>query len=121
MTPQPDSERHTSPVWLNGEVYYLSERDFANNIWKFNPKTGEEKQLTFHTDFDVKSLDAGGNRIVYEQGGRLHLLNPATGTTKALEIHVAGDMNWGRPTMGRSECFRPSKCSNITHRSAGYL
>ncbi|WP_286756581.1 S41 family peptidase [Roseivirga sp. UBA838] len=105
MTPQPDSERHTSPVWLNGEVYYLSERDFANNIWKFNPKTGEEKQLTFHTDFDVKNLDAGGNRIVYEQGGRLHLLNPATGTTKALEIHVAGDMNWGRPRWVEASAF----------------
>jgi tricorn protease len=97
MTPRTDNERHTSPVWLNGIVYYLSERDFANNIWSFNPKTGENKQLTFHADFDVKNLDAGGGMIVYEQGSYLHTLNPATARSTQLNIEVAGDMNWGRP------------------------
>lgn len=97
MTPRTDNERHTSPVWLNGIVYYLSERDFANNIWSFNPKTGENEQLTFHTDFDVKNLDAGGGMIVYEQGSYLHTLNPATSRSTQLNIEVAGDMNWGRP------------------------
>lgn len=96
-TPRTDGERHTSPVWLDGIVYYLSERDFANNIWSFNPRTNEEKQLTFHADFDVKNLDSGGGMIVYEQGGYLHLLNPADGSTQRLTVNVAGDMNWGRP------------------------
>ncbi|HEY9116283.1 MAG TPA: PDZ domain-containing protein, partial [Roseivirga sp.] len=96
MTPQLDNERHTSPIWVNGLVYYLSERDFANNIWSFNPDTGEEKQITFHADFDVKNIDAGGGMIVYEQAGYLHLLDPANGTAKQLTINVAGDMNWGR-------------------------
>jgi tricorn protease len=68
MTPQTDNERHTDPVWLNNVVYFLSERDYANNVWSFNPATNELKQQTFHTDFDAKSLDAGGGVIVYEQG-----------------------------------------------------
>lgn len=97
MTPRTDNERHTSPVWLNGIVYYLSERDFANNVWSYNPKTGENKQLTFHSDFDVKNLDAGGGMIVYEQGSYLHTMNPADGQSSQLNIEVAGDMNWGRP------------------------
>lgn len=97
MTPRTDNERHTSPVWHEGSVYYLSERDFANNIWAYNPKTEENKQVTFHADFDVKNLDAGGSMIVYEQGSYLHLLNPKTGESKQLNIEVAGDMNWGRP------------------------
>ena len=96
MTPRTDGERHTSPVWHDGTVYYLSERDFANNVWSYNPKSGESKQVTFHADFDVKNLDAGGGMIVYEQGSYLHLLDPATGTSKQLEINVAGDMNWAR-------------------------
>lgn len=97
MTPRTDNERHTSPVWLNGIVYYLSERDFANNVWSYDPKTGKDKQLTFHSDFDVKNLDAGGGMIVYEQGSYLHTMNPTTGESKQLNIEVAGDMNWGRP------------------------
>ncbi len=97
QTPRTDNERHTDPVWLGDEVFYLSERDFANNVWSYNPETDEEKQWTFHSDFDAKSIDAGFGMIVYEQGGYLHLLNPENGETKQLEIHVAGDMSYGRP------------------------
>lgn len=96
QTPRTDNERHTDPVWLDGVVFYLSERDFANNIWSYHPETGEEKQWTFHTDFDAKTLDAGFGMIAYEQGGYLHLLDPETGETEQLEIHVTGDMSYGR-------------------------
>ncbi len=96
MTPQPDNERHTDPVWLNNVVYFLSERDYANNVWSFNPANNELKQLTFHTDFDAKSIDAGGGQLVYEQGGYLHTLNPANGQTKKLVINVRGDFHWAR-------------------------
>lgn len=96
MTPW-EGERHMDPVWLDGAVYYLSERDWAANIWSWNPETGEETQHTFHTDFDVKSLDAGAGVVVYEQGGYLHELDPATGDVRQLTIHVAGDMTWSMP------------------------
>ncbi|HKK24448.1 MAG TPA: hypothetical protein VJ941_02415, partial [Gracilimonas sp.] len=96
QTPRPDNERHTDPVWHKDQVFYLSERDYANNIWSFDPETGDEKQWTSHSDFDVKSLDAGNGMIVYEQGGYLHLLDPETGETEQLEIDVSGDMSWSR-------------------------
>ena len=89
-------ERQMAPVWLDGVVYYLSERDWASNVWSWNPRTGEEKQLTTHADFDVKSLGAGYGVVVYEQGGYLHELNGATGATRQLEIRVAADLNWAR-------------------------
>ena len=95
-TPQTDRERHTDPVWLNGKVWFLSERDYANNIWCYDPAKDDLKQITFHADFDVKSLDAGGGMIVYEQGGFLHLLNPADNKAKKLVINVRGDFHWAR-------------------------
>ncbi|NER13053.1 protease [Leptobacterium flavescens] len=95
-TPQPTKERHLDPVWHDNKVFYLSERDYASNIWSFDPATKEEKQHTFHKQFDVKSLDAGPNGIVYEQGGYLHLLDPQSGNSKQLVIHVNGDMNFAR-------------------------
>jgi tricorn protease len=97
LTPPWEGERQMAPVWMDGVVYYMSERDWASNVWSFNPQTGEENQLTFHADFDVKSLGAGYGVVVYEQAGYLHELNPATGTTRQLEIRVAGDLNWARP------------------------
>ncbi len=95
-TPQLDKERHLYPVWLDGIVYYLSERDYTSNIWSFDPKTKIEKQHTFHKKFDVKSLDASEDQIVYEQGGLLHTLNPSNGTLKTLNIQIKADLNFSR-------------------------
>lgn len=95
-TPQSDNERHTDPVWLNNKVYFLSELDFANNVWSFDPAKNELKQITFHADFDVKNIDAGGGMIVYEQGGYLHLLNPADNKSTRLTINVNGDFHHAR-------------------------
>lgn len=97
QTPRTDRERHTDPVWLNGKIYFLSERDYANNIWSYDPATERVKQLTFHKQFDSKSLDAGAGKIVYEQGGYLHLLDPSNGSSQQLEIEVKGDFHWARP------------------------
>ncbi len=93
-TSQPTAERHLDPIWHNGKVFFLSERDYASNIWSYDPATKKEEQHTFHKKFDVKSLDAHGNYISYEQGGYLHLLNTSTNKTKQLDIVVKGDMNF---------------------------
>jgi tricorn protease len=95
-TNQADGERHMDPVWLNGIVYYLSERDYTMNIWSFDPVSKTEKQITFHKKFDVKSLDASNDRLIYEQGGYLHLYNPTNNTSTQLNIEVKGDMNFYR-------------------------
>lgn len=95
QTPRTDNERHVDPVWYKGKVFFLSERDYANNIWSFDPETDELKQWTFHSDFDVKSIDAGPDMIVYEQGGYLHHLDPQSGSMKQLSVTVKGDMSWG--------------------------
>jgi tricorn protease len=116
MTPQPDNERHTDPTWLNNVVYFLSERDYANNVWSFNPATNELKQQTFHADFDAKSLDAGGGVIVYEQGGYLNVLNPSTGATKKLVINVRGDFHWARD---RWEDVAPGSLQNAALSPTG--
>ena len=105
-----EGERHMDPVWMHGVVYYLSERDWASNVWSFDPRTGAERQLTRHADFDVKSLGAGAGVVIYEQAGYLHALEPASGRTRKLEIHVAGDMNWSVP---RWEEVPPTRFQNI--------
>ena len=106
-TPQKDDERHLDPVWVDGLVYYLSERDYLSNIWSYDLSSGREKQITFHKIFDVKSLDAHGSDIIYEQGGYLHLMEH--GVAKQLEINVKGDMNFA---MERWENIRANSWQN---------
>ncbi len=108
-TPPHEGERHMAPVWLDGVVYYMSERDWASNVWSWDPATGEEEQHTFHTDFDVKSLGAGDGVVVYEQAGWLWELDPASGETRRLEILAEGDQSWAR---ARWEDVSPGQLGN---------
>ncbi len=95
-TPQADGERHMDPVWLGNKVYFISERDYAANIWSFDIDSRVLNQETFHADFDVKNIGAGGGVLVYEQGGSLHILDPENGETEKLVINVRGDFHWSR-------------------------
>ncbi|SEB37617.1 tricorn protease [Tenacibaculum sp. MAR_2009_124] len=95
-TPQKDKERHLDPVWRNGILYYLSERDYTSNIWSYDIKTNTEKQITFHKKFDVKSLDASEKGIIYEQGGYLHFIDPLTTKSQQVTVNVKGDLNYAR-------------------------
>jgi tricorn protease len=95
--PDWDGERHLSPVWIDEVVFFLSERDWMFNLWSFDTRTGETRQRTFHTDFDVKHLGAGAGKLVYEHAGRLHLFDPTTDVATPLVIHVRGDQTWSRP------------------------
>jgi tricorn protease len=97
VKPEWEGERQLSPVWIDDVVYFLSERDWMFNVWSFDTRTAETRQRTFHHDFDVKHLGAGGGKLVYEQAGRLHLLDPATDERTRLVIHARGDQTWSRP------------------------
>lgn len=82
------------PVWIGETAYFLSDRDWTSNIWAFTPATQALRQLTQFTGADVKWLSGANGLLVYEREGYLHTLNPASGTSKQLEINVSGDFPW---------------------------
>jgi tricorn protease len=55
----------TFPAWLEGSVYFLSDRNHTMNIYRYDVTSKEVEQVTFHDDFDVRSLNAGGGTLVY--------------------------------------------------------
>ncbi len=84
----------TRPVWLGGSIYFLSDRDWAANVWSYNVATKALTQVTHFKDADVKRLSGGAGMLVLEQDGYLHTLDPATGRTTRLSITVPGDFPW---------------------------
>lgn len=71
-------EPRSDPVWLGNQVYFLSDRDFAVNLYRYDPASRQVAQLTRHRDFDAKQLSAGGGVLTYEVGGYVHVFDPAT-------------------------------------------
>ncbi|WP_071885834.1 S41 family peptidase [Hymenobacter sedentarius] len=104
----------TSPRWLGGKVYFLSDRQRTNNVFVYDVASKKVEQLTRHTDYDVKALAGYGTELVYEQAGRLHVLNTESGKATALKISITPEVLALRPqyrnvaTMLRSAAISPT-------------
>ena len=82
------------PVWVGETIYFLSDRDWATNVWSFDTRSSQLKQLTHFKDADVKTLDARENALVFEQDGYLWMMEPIGAAPKKLAISIAGDFPW---------------------------
>jgi tricorn protease len=82
----------TGPMWMNGNVYFRSDRGGEFNLYAYNVATKTIKQLTHFTDFPVLNASCGDGKIIFEQAGYLHILDPATGNIKKLTIGIAADL-----------------------------
>ena len=87
----------SDPMWVGNTIYFLSDRNFTNNVFSYRLDTKELKQLTNHDDYDVTNASATSDAIVYEQAGYLHLLDLKSGANRQLAIDVTGDFDWAQP------------------------
>ncbi|HEV8357751.1 MAG TPA: PDZ domain-containing protein [Gemmatimonadales bacterium] len=92
-----DRTSDTQPVWVGATIFFLSDRDYAVNVWAYDVAKGAIRQVTHFKNADVKSLAAGGGTLVIEQDGAIQLLDPATGALRRVEISVHGDFPWAAP------------------------
>src|SRR5262245_11425496 len=81
------------PMWHGNTIYFLSDRggNERNNIWAFDVKTGASHQVTEFNDFAITSPSLGPDGIVFQAGGRLYILNIATGMPKEVPVRVVTD------------------------------
>jgi len=91
--PQPvDRANDVDPMWIGSAVYFRSDRDGEFNVYAYDTASKQVRRITRHDDFPVLKASAGGGKIVYEQAGWLHLLDPATGSAQRLAIPVPADL-----------------------------
>jgi tricorn protease len=104
--PQPAGRSNdVDPMWIGGTVYFRSDRDGEFNVYAYDTKSKQVRRVTSHDDFPVVKASAGGGKIAYEQAGWLHLLDPATGSSKRLTIGVAADLRETRPRFVKGPNF----------------
>ncbi|MGE5815135.1 MAG: PDZ domain-containing protein, partial [Acidobacteriota bacterium] len=94
VTPPWTDSKDIEPVWAGDIVYFLSDRDGVSNVWSFDPKTKKLAQVTHFADFDVKTIDARPDVVVFEQAGYIHEMDPKTGAEHIVNIRAAGDFPW---------------------------
>lgn len=96
--PQPAGRcNDIDPMWIQGKVYFLSDRAGEFNLFRYDPKDKQVSQLTHFKDFPIQAASTGNQGIVFEQAGWLHRYDPATGQHSRLKIAVAADLPEARP------------------------
>ncbi len=89
--------RDQQPVWLGRTIYFVSDRDWTDNLWSYDTQTRALRQITHYRDFEVEGVGAGAGAVVYAQAGDLHLYDPATGRDRKLDIRATGDFPAAMP------------------------
>lgn len=84
------------PVWVRGDIYFASDRDYTLNLFKYN-ESGAPVKVTNHDDYDVLWVSAGPDALVYEAGGYLWRYEPGGKSTR-LNITVKGNRKHLQPS-----------------------
>ncbi len=91
--PQPEGRcNDAGPMWLDGKVYFRSDRNGEFNLFSYDRTSREVKQLTAFEDFPVLSASSGSGRIIFEQAGVLHLFDPQNGKSGKITVGIATDL-----------------------------
>jgi len=82
------------PMWHGQTIYFLSDRDQCKklNIWAYDLNGRKTRQVTNFTEYDVKWPSIGPDAIVFENGGKLYLVDLATEASRPIDIKVPADL-----------------------------
>jgi len=85
------------PRWYKDKIYFASDRDLLLNMYEYDLKTGNTRQLTHHQEYDVMFPSGEGGRLAYENGGYIYKLDLQTGTAEKVTVDIAFDNPGVRP------------------------
>jgi len=87
-----DNSNDFNPMWVGDKIYFLSDRDGPVTLFSYDIRSKQVKKELENRGLDLKSASAGPDDIVYEQFGSLHLYDLKSGTSKQVNVRVAGDL-----------------------------
>jgi tricorn protease len=92
LTGDYEGESH-SPMWWQGRVYFVSDRDGTMNLWSMDEDGGDLRQHTRHSGWDVKNPSLSQGRIVYQLGADLWIYDIAGDSARLIPITLASDFD----------------------------
>ncbi|WP_298301437.1 S41 family peptidase [uncultured Erythrobacter sp.] len=94
-----DRTTEFNPVWVGGQLYFLSDRDDkVLNIFRFTPTDGSITKISNEAQWDIRAFDAHGDTIVYEAGGEIKQLSLSSGAVNTLPIDLRADLPQRQPS-----------------------
>ncbi|MET0753300.1 MAG: hypothetical protein ABWZ66_07995, partial [Pyrinomonadaceae bacterium] len=79
------------PMWLGDKIYSVSDRTGIYNLFSYDLKTKQAKQLTKFDGQGIRAASATNNAIAFVQDGKIHLMDLATNQDKIIDVSVLPD------------------------------
>jgi tricorn protease len=86
-----------SPIWRGDKIYFTSDRTGIFNLFAYDRRTKQSKQLTSFKDFGIRAASAADDAVCFVRNGRLHLLDLKTNQVRPIDVSVAPDTSELRP------------------------
>jgi tricorn protease len=83
----------TDPMWFRRRIYFVSDRSagFRANIWCYDLDTRVSHEVTHFVDYDVDVPTLGGDRILFQQGGKVWALKLPNEQLRELAVEFPDD------------------------------
>jgi len=82
-----------NPMFWNGRVYFLSDRDGVMNVYSIDRDGKGLKEESHQKTFDVEAASVSDGHIVYSSGADLWLLDLKTGHESVIPIQLSSDFD----------------------------
>jgi tricorn protease len=81
-----------NPVWVDKQVYFLSDRNGPISLFRFDPETKAVTEVVKNDGADIRSASAGPGGIVYDRFGELFLYDTQSGQARPISVDVSADL-----------------------------
>lgn len=115
-----ENSNDASPVWVGNAVYFLSDRNGAVTLFRYDVGSKAVKEVMPNKGLDLKTFQAGPGGLVYEQFGSIHVFDTATNKDTPVSITIHGELPNLEPqlTAVRADEIRNSALSPTGARAA---
>jgi tricorn protease len=89
------NDRH--PMWVDGTIYFVSDRSGTFNLHSYVPTSRRVTQLTDYQTYGVESASAGGGAIAFVQDGGIKIFDRQSGAVQTVNVQVDPDRSEMEP------------------------
>lgn len=84
------------PMWWNGRIYFITDRDGIMNIWSTTELGKDYQQHTNHSIFDIRYSTQNNGKIIYQIGADIRIYDIESNTDTLVPITLASDLDQRR-------------------------
>ncbi len=79
------------PMWYRDRIYFNSDRTGTLNLFCYDTNTGQTRQVTEFTEYDVRWPSLGPDGIAFENGGYVYVLDLPSEEHHKVSVQLASD------------------------------